>query len=128
MVLDADKVGSFQTSRNDSRITPVGRVLRRTSLDELPQLINVLVGDMSLVGPRPDVPAEHCNYTEPEWLLRHRVRPGITGLAQVVKRSEATLEERKKLDIAYATAPSLWRDIVILWKTVLMVLGRRGVN
>ncbi|OYV35801.1 MAG: sugar transferase, partial [Thiomonas sp. 20-64-5] len=94
MVVDAARRGSHSTAQNDPRITRVGRVLRRTSIDELPQLLNVLRGDMSLVGPRPDVPAQRVNYTEEQWTLRHSVRPGITGLAQALYRSLATPQQR----------------------------------
>ena len=82
MVVGADRHG-YQTQDGDARITPIGRIIRRTSIDELPQLLNVLKGDMSLVGPRPDTPMQKSNYTEADWQLRHSVRPGITGLAQI---------------------------------------------
>ncbi len=128
MVVDAPRLGSHSTAANDPRITRVGRVLRRTSLDELPQLFNVLRGDMSLVGPRPDVPAQRANYTAEQWALRHRVRPGITGLAQALYRSAATPEQRLAADLDYARNPSLRRDLHILWLTVGQVLRRRGAN
>lgn len=124
MVPDADLIGGYKTQSNDPRITRVGRILRRTSLDEIPQLINVLIGNMSLVGPRPDVPAQKKNYSEEEWLLRHRVRPGITGLAQVNGRSNISTEVRKQLDLEYASNANLCRDISILFKTVLILSGR----
>lgn len=127
MVVDADRIGGFSTAVNDPRVTRVGRILRRTSIDELPQLINVLVGDMSLVGPRPDVPAQQALYTSAEWDLRHSVRPGITGLAQVSGRSDITPEMRKTLDLEYARAPGLRRDLGILFRTVGL-LGGRGTN
>jgi lipopolysaccharide/colanic/teichoic acid biosynthesis glycosyltransferase len=102
----------------------VGRFLRRTSLDELPQLFNVLKGDMSLVGPRPDVPAQRSLYTDEEWALRTSVRPGITGLAQATVRSAATQAERTALDLEYVRKASFWFDMKILLLTVRQVLGK----
>lgn len=110
----------------DDRITRVGRVLRRTSIDELPQMWNVLCGGMSLVGPRPVLAYEVEKY--PRWYLRRfAVRPGLTGLWQVSGRNERTYEEMIVLDIAYAEGRSLSLDLVILIKTVGVVLRRRGV-
>jgi lipopolysaccharide/colanic/teichoic acid biosynthesis glycosyltransferase len=128
MVANADQVGSFRTQEGDHRITKVGRFLRKTSLDELPQLVNVLTGDMSLVGPRPDTPKQEADYTPDEWEARHRVRPGITGLAQATLRSAATPEERIAADLDYARNPSLARDMRILAMTAKQVIGRRGAN
>lgn len=127
MVANADHIGGFATQKDDPRITKTGRILRWTSLDELPQLVNVLKGEMSLVGPRPNVPAQEKDYTAEEWALRHSVRPGITGLAQVNGRSDITGEMRKALDLDYARAPGLWRDLGILFRT-LAILGGRGSN
>jgi lipopolysaccharide/colanic/teichoic acid biosynthesis glycosyltransferase len=110
---------------NDLRVTRVGAFLRRTSLDELPQLWNVLRGDMSLVGPRPDVPyavAEYADWTH----ARLNVRPGITGLWQVSGRSRLSLLEMYRLDVAYAGKESLRADLSILLRTVPVVLGRDG--
>lgn len=126
MVVDAAKLGSHMTADNDPRITRVGRFIRRTSLDELPQLINVLYGDMSLVGPRPDVPAQKGDYTEEEWAVRHSVRPGITGLAQATLRSAATPEQRKEMDLRYAQTASLAQDLRIILMTVKQVLTKGG--
>jgi lipopolysaccharide/colanic/teichoic acid biosynthesis glycosyltransferase len=110
----------------DDRITRVGRVLRRTSIDELPQLWNVLRGGMSLVGPRPVLAYEVENY--PDWYLRRFVvRPGLTGLWQVSGRSGRTYEEMITLDIAYAEGRCLRLDLIILIKTIGVVLLRRGV-
>ena len=111
--------------RDDPRITPVGRFLRRTSLDELPQLWNVLVGDMSLVGPRPPVPSEVQEYTL-EDRKRLDVIPGITCLWQIRGRSEIPFREQVRLDKEYILAPSVWKDIAILLKTVPAILGGRG--
>ena len=127
MVKDAAATGSYSTATNDPRITRVGRFIRRTSLDELPQLLNVLQGHMSLVGPRPDVPAQRPLYSDEEWQLRCSVRPGITGLAQAQLRSEATEEQRRTLDLRYAREHNLWLDLRIMGWT-LARLGGKGSN
>jgi len=126
MVLDADKIGSYATADNDPRITRLGRILRRTSLDELPQLINVLRGDMSIVGPRPDVPAQSSLYSADAFAKRHSVRPGITGLAQARLRSAATQEERITLDLSYVDQASVLFDLKIMLWTVRQVLFKGG--
>lgn len=112
--------------KNDPRVTAVGRFLRKTSLDELPQLINVLRGEMSLVGPRPVVAAELSTYYGAAAAHYMSVRPGITGLWQVSGRSDTSYAQRVALDVAYATKPSLWQDIKILLRTPVVVLARRG--
>ena len=127
MVRNAAAIGPFNTSANDPRITRVGRFIRRTSLDELPQLFNVLLGDMSLVGPRPDVPVQRSLYNDRDWELRCSVRPGITGLAQVVLRSEGTEDDRRELDLRYVREHSVWLDLKILARTVGRLTGR-GAN
>ena len=127
MVKDAAAIGPFNTSANDPRITRVGRFIRRTSLDELPQLLNVLRGDMSLVGPRPDVPVQRSLYNDGDWALRCSVRPGITGLAQVVLRSEGNEDQRRELDLRYVREHSVWLDLKILAWTVGRLTGR-GAN
>lgn len=109
------------------RITPVGRVLRKTSLDELPQLFNVLNGTMSIVGPRPTLPYQVENYTA-EQRRRLEMRPGITGLAQVNGRNDLTWTQKIEYDIQYVDNFSLWMDIKILFKTVLVVFGRKGID
>jgi lipopolysaccharide/colanic/teichoic acid biosynthesis glycosyltransferase len=109
----------------DNRITPVGRWIRRWSLDELPQLFNVVLGDMTLVGPRPAIPYEVVEY--PSWYLeRFSVKPGLTGLWQVSGRSERTYEEMVRLDIEYAKRRSVPLDLWILLKTPWVVLSRKG--
>ena len=128
MVKDAPKLGTFQTADNDPRITSVGRFLRFTSLDELPQIWNVFIGNMSLVGPRPMVPVQESQYQPEDWKKRHLVKPGITGLSQVSGRSTLTLEEQVHFDTAYVQNPSLWQDMKILLKTIDIVLRRVGVN
>ncbi len=111
--------------KNDPRITPIGRFLRRTSLDELPQLWNVFIGDMSLVGPRPPVPKEVAEYTL-EDRKRLDVIPGITCLWQISGRSEIPFHEQVRLDKEYILAPSVWKDIVILLKTIPAIVGGKG--
>jgi undecaprenyl-phosphate galactose phosphotransferase len=114
-----------QKLRNDPRITPIGRFLRHTSLDELPQLLNVIRGDMSLVGPRPVVQSELSFYgDDAEYYMQ--ARPGVTGLWQVSGRSNTTYEQRVRLDVWYVRNWSLWHDLAILMKTIPVVLFRRG--
>lgn len=123
-----DRSGTRQTTSRDSRVTPIGRILRATSLDELPQLINVVKGDMSLVGPRPHVPrmlAAEYLYEElvPYYFQRHTVRPGITGLAQVSGYRGSTAQahdaiNRIDYDLEYIEKWSLWLDIKIILKTI----------
>lgn len=109
------------------RLTPFGRWLRATSLDELPGLWNVLNGDMSLVGPRPLL-IEYLPLYTPEQARRHQVRPGITGWAQVNGRNAISWEDKFKLDVWYVDHRSLWLDIKILWLTVKKVLLRDGIS
>lgn len=127
MVKDAASIGPWHTASDDPRVTRVGRILRRTSIDELPQLLNVLKGEMSIVGPRPDVPAQRVLYTDDDWALRCSVRPGITGLAQALLRSEATEARRLELDLRYARFHSLAMDFKIIGWT-LALLGGKGSN
>lgn len=110
----------------DPRVTKIGRFLRRTSLDELPQLINVLLGDMSLVGPRPPVPYEFAAYSTWHRNRLMAVKPGITGLWQVAGRSRVTFDEMVRLDLRYATSWSLWLDIIILLQTPRAVVTGQG--
>jgi exopolysaccharide biosynthesis polyprenyl glycosylphosphotransferase len=117
--------GSFKLT-NDPRVTRVGRILRRTSLDELPQLLNVLKGDMSLVGPRPPIPYEVEAYQPWHRMRVLQVKPGITGLWQVSGRSRVTFDEMVRLDIRYARTWSLWLDLKILLKTPRAVLMGEG--
>jgi lipopolysaccharide/colanic/teichoic acid biosynthesis glycosyltransferase len=126
MVKNAASTGPYFTQTNDVRITRVGQFIRRTSIDELPQIINVLLGDMSLVGPRPDVPAQQSLYTSQDWEQRCSVRPGITGLAQVKGRSAMSFEQRLALDLDYAKSVSWWRDVQIMWWTVCQLGGRQA--
>lgn len=109
------------------RLTPLGRFLRSTSLDELPTLWNVLKGDMSLVGPRPLL-VQYLDRYSPEQARRHEVRPGITGLAQVRGRNGLDWDEKLALDVEYVDHRSLALDLRILWETVVVVLLRRGIS
>ena len=118
--------GHFSTSFNDPRITPLGKLIRKSSIDELPQLINVLKGEMSLVGPRPNVSEQEIEYSKEHWNLRNSVLPGITGLAQVTRRSLATPEERLNLDLEYVKKRSFLLDISIILKTFLTLISKKG--
>lgn len=112
---------------DSERLTPFGRWLRATSLDELPELWNVLKGDMSLVGPRPLL-MEYLPLYTPEQARRHEVRPGITGWAQVNGRNALSWEEKFRLDVWYVDNRSFWLDLRILWLTVRKVLAREGIS
>lgn len=122
---EADRHRPATKTRHDPRITPVGRVLRRTSIDETPQLLHVLSGRMSLVGPRPQLPEEVAGY-QPEEVARLLVKPGITGFPQVHGRSELDLDTWRSLDLEYIENWSLLLDAEILVKTVKAVAGGRG--
>jgi exopolysaccharide biosynthesis polyprenyl glycosylphosphotransferase len=111
--------------RNDPRITSVGRFLRRSSLDELPQLINVLKGDMSIVGPRPNLPSEVCHYL-PWQKQRLSVTPGITCLWQITGRSHIGFQEWMRLDLEYIRKRSAATDLKIILKTIPAVIARKG--
>jgi lipopolysaccharide/colanic/teichoic acid biosynthesis glycosyltransferase len=136
MVADADREveqlraanisdGLLFKLREDPRVTPVGRWLRRLSLDELPQLFNVLGGSMSLVGPRPPLPGEVARY-DSSVSRRLLVKPGLTGLWQISGRSDLPWEEAVRLDLRYVENWSLATDLLILWKTGRAVLSRSG--
>ena len=109
------------------RLTPFGRFLRATSLDELPELYNILLGDMSLVGPRPLL-MEYLSLYTPEQMRRHEVKPGITGWAQVNGRNDISWKEKIALDTWYVENQSLGLDINILWRTIIKVLKREGIS
>ena len=119
------KDGVIFKMKDDPRITKIGKFLRRTSLDELPQLWNVFIGDMSLVGPRPPVPSEVQEYTL-EDRKRLNVVPGITCLWQIKGRSDIPFKDQVRLDKEYILAPSVWKDIVILLKTIPAIIGGKG--
>jgi sugar transferase EpsL len=124
----AETTGESGTLLPDSeRLDNVGRLLRRTSLDELPELLNVLRGDMSLVGPRPLLLSYLDKYT-PEQARRHEVRPGITGWAQIHGRNAVSWADRFRMDVWYVDHRTMRLDLKILWRTVWLVLSGRGVN
>ena len=123
-VQDASKEKQAWTVQNDPRVTPIGKFIRKTSLDELPQFFNVLKGDMSLVGPRPERPffVEKFKEEIPRYMIKHQVRPGITGWAQVHGRKGVEWHERIKMNVWYTQHVSLALDIKILFMTVFKVL------
>lgn len=112
---------------DEKRITPFGQKLRSTTLDEMPQLINVLKGDMSIVGPRPQL-AEFLNHYTPEQMRRHEVKPGMTGLAQVSGRNNLDWQEKFKLDIEYVDSHNILLDFKIMFKTVVVMIRKEGIN
>jgi lipopolysaccharide/colanic/teichoic acid biosynthesis glycosyltransferase len=127
MVSGAEHLGAgLAVSAGDARITRVGRLLRRTSLDEIPNLVNVLRGEMAIIGPRPTVPVQVDRYTERQ-RGRLATRPGITGWAQVNGRTELHWDERIELDLWYLEHRSWRLDLHILWRTARMVLGGEGL-
>lgn len=135
MKINLQNSDNWFTQENDPRITKIGSFLRKTSLDELPQLINVLKGDMSLVGPRPESPFSKDSYDEFYWEKVHNVKPGITGLAQINGRSNLKLQRKMEFDIEYvdkfnsfSNFKSLVYNIEILLKTVKIVLIKSGSN
>src|SRR5699024_10910267 len=112
---------------NDQRVTKLGKILRKLSLDELPQLFNVFTGDISLVGPRPLL-IEYLELYTPQQARRHNVKPGITGWAQVNGRNAITWDKKFKYDVWYVDNQSFWLDIKILFMTALKVIKSDGVN
>ena len=127
MVSGAESIGpGLALNEGDTRITRLGAILRRTSMDELPNLVNVLRGEMSVVGPRPTVQVQVDRYTERQ-RGRLAVRPGLTGWAQIHGRASLPWSERIELDLWYVEHASLWLDLRILWRTVRMVLGGHGL-
>ncbi len=117
--------GAMFKIKDDPRITKIGHIIRKYSLDELPQLWNVLIGDMSLVGPRPPLPSEVEEYTDYD-KQRLLVMPGCTGLWQVTKRNEADFDEMVWLDIVYINHSGLWEDLKLIIKTVLVMIHPNG--
>jgi lipopolysaccharide/colanic/teichoic acid biosynthesis glycosyltransferase len=127
MVAGAEHIGAgMAVNTGDARITRVGRVLRRTSLDELPNLVNVLKGDMAIVGPRPTLPSQVAQYTKRE-RGRLAVRPGITGWAQVNGRASLPWSERIELDLWYIEHRSWRLDLKILWRSAQLVVRGEGL-
>ena len=125
MTCEKDENGNLLS--DEKRLTKYGKILRSTSLDELPELFNIFIGDMSIVGPRPLLVQYLPLYNE-EQKHRHDVRPGLTGYAQVNGRNAISWEERFRLDVMYTQKISLWLDIGILFKTVFAVFKREGIN
>ena len=119
--------GSTYNGDDDPRVTKFGKFARKTSIDELPQVINILKGDMTFIGPRPDTPIGSSAYTEEEKIIL-TVRPGITGYNQAVNRNSVLTKEKLKNDICYVEHLSLWFDIKIVFMTIATVLGRKKIN
>ena len=131
MVVNAEHIGDgvFINSENDDRITKIGYILRKTSLDELPQLINILKGEMSLIGPRPPVtynPHKYNDYPKNQ-LPRFSVRPGLTGLAQIKVRNNATWDDRIKIDIEYVKNVTFLMDLKIFFITIKKIITKDGI-
>lgn len=121
--------GSTYNSSNDSRVTPIGRFLRKTSIDEIPQFLNVLFGDMSLIGPRPTVALNLDLSTADEMTCkRYSVKPGITGYAQAYYRNSISSEEKLKWNCYYADNVSFMLDVKIIFKTIQSVILRKNIN
>lgn len=112
---------------DEARLTKVGKFVRSTSIDELPQLVNVLKGDMALIGPRPLLP-QYLKLYSPEQARRHEVRPGISGWAQCHGRNAISWTEKFKLDVWYVDHCTLWVDLQVIWTTILKVLKRADIN
>ena len=121
-----NKDGSTFNSGNDLRLTKIGRFIRKTSIDEIPQVINVIKGDMSFIGPRPDLP-EHINYYEGNEKRKLEVLPGITGYNQAYFRNLVTWKDRIKNDCYYVDNISLWLDVKIFFKTIESIVLKKGV-
>lgn len=118
--------GSTYNSDDDPRVTKVGKFLRKTSIDEIPQLLNVLIGDMALIGPRPDSAFYLAHYT-PEERVILTVRPGITGWNQAINRNSVGTKEKLQADIYYVQNMSIWFDIKVIWLTIKAVLANKDV-
>lgn len=131
MIIGAEKIGTgiFVKTGEDNRITAIGKLLRATSLDELPQLFNVLIGDMSLVGPRPPLPHHPYKYKKYSNYQRKRfdMKPGMTGLTQVTVRNSVSWEERIPIDVKYVEEFNIWLDIQILLKTILKMSKKESI-
>ena len=132
MIVDADKniKGIKHTKCDDSRITPVGRIIRRFRIDELPQLFNVLKGDMSLVGPRPENAENVFEYSKkfPEFDLRHRVKGGLTGYAQIYGKYNTSPEDKLNMDLIYIEQYSLLMDIKLILMTIKILFMKESTE
>lgn len=122
--------GSTFNSDNDPRVTPIGRIMRKTSLDEFPQFLNILLGDMSFVGPRPKLynSEKTLDSFEGEKRKSYTVKPGVTGYAQAYFRNSITQDEKFHWDAYYADNVSFWMDVKIIWQTVVSVIARKNIN
>ena len=129
-VQDASEEKKAWTTKNDPRVTPIGKFMRKTNIDELPQLVNVLRGDMSLVGPRPERPFFVKKFQEviPRYMIKHQVRPGMTGWAQINGRDLLNIPDKVKLDGEYIKRISFFFDLRCCIITFFSVLTRRGVS
>ena len=123
-----NKDGSTYNGDQDPRVTKIGRLMRKTSIDEIPQLLNVLLGDMSFVGPRPTLATKSFDEVDAERRKRYDVRPGVTGYAQAYFRNSISQEEKFAYDLYYVDHVSFIFDIKILLKTVMVVLRRENIN
>ena len=121
----SDKDGKKLSDKE--RLTPFGKLLRSLSLDELPELINIIKGEMSFVGPRPLL-MEYLSYYSPQQRLRHRVKPGLTGWAQINGRNTLSWEKKFEFDVWYVNNISFWLDIKIIFVTVIKIIKREGIN
>jgi exopolysaccharide biosynthesis polyprenyl glycosylphosphotransferase len=130
MRIDAEINGPKWAEKNDSRVTKIGRFIRKTRIDELPQLLNVLKGDMSLIGPRPERPIFTLKFNQeiPGFVTRLSVKPGITGWAQINGGYDITPKRKLELDQYYINNFSFWLDLKILWKTVLTCISGNGAR
>ncbi len=125
MVVNADRLGPEITQKNDDRITKVGRILRKTSIDELPNFFNVLEGSMTVVGPRPEVPVLTKDYDVQSKKI-FEFKPGVTGISQINGRGELTPETRIPMEIEYYRRANFWSDLLILIKTPFIVISNKG--
>ena len=130
MVVDAESNGAMMATKNDSRITPFGKILRLFRIDELPQIISVIKGDMQFIGPRPErkIFVKKLNKITPYYNIRHLIKPGITGWAQVNGRNTVPWPRRFELDVWYVNNISFPLDLKILWLTFLKVIKRDGIS
>ncbi len=125
MVFDALKIGPELTQKDDPRITRVGKFLRRTSIDEIPQVINVFKGEMSIVGPRPEIILITNKYTDKQKLI-FNYKPGITGFSQIHGRQLLSPEERIALELDYYTRAGFWSDLLVTIKTISVIISNKG--
>jgi lipopolysaccharide/colanic/teichoic acid biosynthesis glycosyltransferase len=125
MVQNAEMIGPIFTAQNDNRITPVGKILRRTSIDEIPNFINVLIGDMTLIGPRPELPSITKDYNEYQKQV-FRFKPGVTGISQINGRQLLTPEQRVNMEIEYYSKENFISNLKIFLKTFQVVANNSG--